>query len=339
MWFYFLIFFIICFFCFFDFRQKNPVYLGLVIMLVLVAGLCGPISKDHNLYVNAYHEVLNGRLKISDISFRLICFAVNYIFHKPVFLFLIYAALGVGLKATAIKRLSEFWFFSILIYFSLYFFLHELTQIRAGVASAFILLSIPSIHERNLKKFLLYAGCAIVFHFSALIILPFYFLKGDKVQLWYIFLIPIGYFLYFLDANVASLVRIIDIDIVNLRFAAYKSITGIQRINVFNVLMLARCLLCGLLFWRWKLLKEKNQYSVLLIKFYFFSCFIFIAFADIPVVAFRVSELLATVEIILVPMIIYLFNIKVIGKLIVAIIGFLFLVSLLYHQKLVLGYF
>jgi len=339
MWVYFSIFIILCSFCFTNFRQKHIIVFGLIVLLVLIAGLSGSISKDHNSYIAAYYEVLRGRLKIGDISFRLICMGVNYIFHKPVFLFLIYATIGVSLKITAIKRMSEFWFFSILIYFSLFFFLHEMTQIRAGVASAFILLSIPSIYERNFKKFLLYASLAIIFHFSALVILPLYFLKGDKINNWYIFLIPIGYLLFFFNANIASLVRIIDIDIVNVRFAAVRSSVGIQRINVFNVMMLARCLLIAILLWKWEFLREKNQYSPLLIKFYILSCFIFIAFADIPVVAFRVSELLATVEIILIPMIIYLVNIKILGKVIVVFIGFIFLLSLLYHQKLVLGYF
>ncbi len=339
MWFYLVIFFIISFFCYFDFKQKKTIVWALILLLTLVAGLSGPISKDHNYYISAYNEVINGRLKISDISFRMICFLVYYLFNKPVFLFLIYAALGVTLKITAIRWLSDFWFFSILIYFSLYYFLHELTQIRAGVASAFILLSIPSIYERNIKKFLLYSLGAITFHFSALIILPFYFLKGERIRVWLFLLIPIGYLLYFTGANLASLVKVIDIDIVNHRYAAYKSIPGIQPINVFNILMLARCALCVILLWKWKLLKEKNQYSVLLLKFYVISCFIFIAFADIPVIAFRVSELLATVEIILIPMLIYLININLIGKLIVGLIGFFLLITILFHQKLVLGYF
>ncbi len=341
MWVYFIVFFFICFFCFVNIKseQKGIVLWLIVLLLIAMAGFSGNISRDHESYITSYYQVIHGKLKIIDISYRIICLLVDKLFHKPVFLFLIYAVLGVTLKAIAIKRLSEFWFFSILIYFSFYFFLHEMTQIRAGVASAFLLMSIPSIYERNLKKFLLFAGAAAIFHFSALVLLPFYYLKRDKIHSWYFFLIPCGYLLYFAHVNLSSLVQLINIDIVNLRYGLYTQNIEKQRINVFNVLMISRYILCGILLWKWKLLKEKNPYSVILIKLYIFAGFIFVAFADIPGVAFRVSELLEIVEIILIPFIIYITNIHLIGKLTVGLIGFLFLISLLFHDKLVTGYF
>lgn len=341
MWFYFVIFIFISFFCFVNIKlkQKNIVFWLIVLLLIAIAGFSGNISRDHESYISSYYLVINGKLKISDISFKIISLLVDKLFHKPLFLFIIYAILGVTLKAIAIKRLSEFWFFSILIYFSFYFFLHELTQIRAGVASAFILMSIPYIYEKNPKKFFLYAGAAAVFHFSALVLLPFYFLKRDKIHTWYFFLIPFGYLLHFLNVNLSSLIQLINIDIINYKYVLYTHNVENQKINIFNVLMISRYILCGLFLWKWKLLREKNPYSVILIKFYIIAGFIFIAFADIPGVAFRVSELLEIVEIILIPYIIYLTNIHLMGKIAVGIIGFLFLVTLLFHDKLVLGYF
>lgn len=174
MWLYFVIFFIIAFFCYVDIKQKNIVVLALTILLILIAGFSGPISQDYNNYISSYNEVINGRYR-TDFSFIVISKIVHLIFNNPLYLFLIYAILGVSLKISAIKKLSQFWFFSILIYFSYSFLLHEMTQIRAGVASAFVLLSIPSIYEKKLKSFLLYAGVAIFFHYSALVLLPFYF--------------------------------------------------------------------------------------------------------------------------------------------------------------------
>jgi hypothetical protein len=338
MWFYFLIFLLIAFFCYHDVKQKDFVVWFWVILLILIAGFCGNISRDHQYYIIGYENVLKGRY-VGELSFKIIVKIVNNLFHNSLFLFVIYAILGVSIKFIALKRLTDFWFFSILIYFSYYFFLHEMTQIRAGVASAFILLSIPSIFERNIRWFFLWASLAFFFHFSALVLIPLYFINRDRVQIGYYFLIPLGYLLYFTNSNIASLVHLINIDIVNLKFALYKSSIGAQRINIFNVLMLARYSLCVILLWKWKLLAEKNQYSVIFIKFYVLSCFIFIAFADIPVIAFRVSELLGIVEIVLIPLIIYLFSIRIYGKLFVGLISFMFLCLVLLYEKLVLAYF
>jgi len=338
MWFYFIIFLFLSFFCYINIKQKNTILWFLAFLLIIIAGFCGSISKDHDSYINGYNLITSGKLS-NPLSLFIIAEVVNKIFHNSIFLFLLYAVLGVSLKILAIKRLSEFWFFSILIYFSYYFFLHELTQLKAGVAAAFILLSIPSIYEKKLKLFLIYAGSAIFFHISALVLLPLYYFKKDKIPIWYFFLIPIGYILFFTHANTSSLINLIDIDVIRTKYALYKSLNTVDKINIFNILMLFRYVFCGLLLWKWKFLREKNVYSVILIKFYILSCFIFISFADIPGIAFRLSELLAIVEIILIPYIIYLFDIRLLGKLIVGLIGFLFLCLVLLYTKLVTSYF
>jgi hypothetical protein len=337
MWFYFLIFLFLAFFCIINIRQKKFISWVIIVLLALIAGFSGSISKDHDNYIAAYDQVVSG-IYITDISFVLITRIIDLLFHNSRFMFLTYAILGVVLKIAGIKRLTELWFYSILVYFSLFYFLHEMTQIRAGVAAAFVLLSIPYIQERNLFKFLICAGIAIFFHFSAFALLPFYFLKNEKVELWYYFLIPIGYILYFANANMALVAKIINVDIITLRYSQIKGMIA-QPINIFNVVMISRYLFSAILLWKWKYLKEKNQYAVLLIKFYILSCFLFIALADVPVVAFRVSELIAIVEIIVIPFLIYLFRIQWIGKISVVLIAFFFLSMILLHQKLVLGYF
>jgi hypothetical protein len=338
MWFYFLVFSLISFFCYTNIKQKEVIFWFLVALLICVAGFSGNVSRDHAYYLLGYKNVLNGKY-VGEYSFKLIVLLVNKLFHNSLYLFLIYAILGVTLKAIAIKRLTKFWFFSLLIYFSFYFFLHEMTQLRAGVASAIILLSIPAIYNRKIWQFLLIAFLAFFFHFSALALFPLYFLSRNKIQIWFYLLIPIGYLLYFTNANLVSLVHIINIDIVNLKFALYKQNFGTQRINIFNLLMIARYIFCALLLWKWKLLQEKNNYSVLLIKIYIISCFIFIALADIPIIAFRVSELLAIVEIVLIPLLIQLFTIRLHGKILVVAIGFLFLCFILFYDKIVISLF
>ena len=99
----------------------------------------------------------------------------------PIYLFLLFAILGVSFKLIAIKQLTELWFLSLILYLSNFFILHEMTQIRAGVASAFLLLCVKPIYDRDLKRFLLFAVLGFLFHYSAIVILPLWFL-GIKAR-------------------------------------------------------------------------------------------------------------------------------------------------------------
>jgi hypothetical protein len=312
------------------------VFWTLALLLILVSAFSGSISKDHDSYIAAYNTINAGK-NVGEISFILLSKLVNHIFNNSFFLFLIYAILGVLLKLFGVNRLTEYSLFALLVFFSYYFFLHEMTQIRAGVASAFVLLCIPEIYAKNLKRFSLFSFLAIFFHYSAVVIMPLYFLKKENISLLYWFLIPIGYLLYYLNINTSSLIQLINLEMVSTKYATYSNI--ITEINVFNILMLARYCFSALLLWKWKLLYSKNIYAVLLIKVYIISSFVFIAFSDIPAVAFRVSELLAIVEIVLITYLIYIFSNKVIGKVLVGIISFLFICLILVYQKLILGYF
>jgi hypothetical protein len=338
MWVYIVLFLLISLFCYLKVRQENAIRWGLITVLILIAGFGSSISVDYKGYLLLYNEVLNGIYRV-ELTYILISFLSSYVFHSPIFIFLLYAFLGVTLKAMAIKKLTNFWFFSILIYFSYYYFLHEMTQIRVGVAAALVLYSIPDIYEKRLKSFFLLVGIAILFHYSAIVAIPLYFLKKDKIHLAFYFLVPIAYTFYFFDINIVSLINFINIDIINFKFQFYLNRTNTDRINVFNFLFLIRYLFCSILLWKRNLLYENNHFSVILIKIYILSLFSFVALSDIPAFAFRISQLLGIVEIVLIPLIIYIIHPKIIGKIIVGLIGILFLYLTLFYEKLVPGYF
>lgn len=339
MWFYLLIFSIICFFCFVNFKQKEIILLALVVLLILIAGFRGNIDRDYLLYINMYETCLDG-VYTGEISFYILSLLVYQLFENPFYLFFIYAILGVSLKILSIKKLSEFWFCSILVYFSLYFLLHEMTQIRIGVASGFILLSIPSIYEKNFKSFILYMTAAVLFHYSALIVIPFYFLNKDKISRVFYFLIPLAFVMHFLNINITSFIQLIKIHHFTAKFIAYKALAELDdRINLFNAIQLMRYLFIIILLWKWKFFAEKNKYAVLLIKFYIISCFLLIVLADIPAIAFRFSEIFAIVEFIIIPLFIYLFKTKTQGAIIVSFIALSIMANVLFYEKLLSAYF
>lgn len=137
--------------------SKTLILILVGILLILVAGL-RPIGIDGDSlnYVGVLHVSLSEANFIDKEPTFWIINELNKILfggNEQTF-FLIFAILGVSLKLLAIKKLSLLPFYSIFVYICLYFILHEMTQIRVGVATAIFLLAIPDIYNRNFKTFL-----------------------------------------------------------------------------------------------------------------------------------------------------------------------------------------
>src|SRR5450759_2770288 len=135
MWFYFLIFLIIALFSFVKAgRLRKFLFIFTGILLFGIAAFRGQIDHDYKGYAAFYEKAaLMSTIRIEP-TFLLVSFLVKHLFNNVIFLFIIYALLGVYLKFYAIKNLTEFWLLAVLIYFSNFYILHEMTQIRVGIA-------------------------------------------------------------------------------------------------------------------------------------------------------------------------------------------------------------
>jgi hypothetical protein len=124
-------------------------------------------------------------------------------------------------------------------------------------------------------------------------------------------LIPFAYILYYSKFNILLLAREIPIPLVQIKLSTYLYWASLNKtINLFNYVHLSRCLLAFLFLWKWRLIAETNPYSIILTKIYVIAIFIFVAFANIPAISSRISELLMIVEIILIPYLIIILKPK-----------------------------
>ncbi|TSK06122.1 MAG: EpsG family protein [Geobacter sp.] len=315
MWFYFTIFLFLVVLCF---QQKSSYRVALYCLagfiLILVAGLRPEeICRDYSEYRRYYEGIkVVGNVFLVEPTFVLI----TLITPRIEWLMLIYASLSVTIILIATKRITEFYFLSLLIFYSGYFLVHEMTQIRVGVAVGLLLLCIEHIYNRNLVKFILTGFAAAAFHFSALVVLPLYFLKKQKINVcFYAFIIPVCYVLHFLGIHVSSLLFLLPAgesiqQKLMIHQLAMSTEAEIPQINVFNIIQIIRVAIVCVFLWKVPLLESRNKFFIILIKIYVFSVSSFVLFADIPVFGFRISEVLGIVEIVLIPMLIYLFKQK-----------------------------
>lgn len=318
-------------------EQIRFLFISAGILLLMVAAFRKPgLDRDYLGYLEYYKNVLHHSFTRVEPSFILITHTVDKLFKNNIYLFIIYALLGVSVKFIAIDRLTSLRLLSVLIYFSGFFLLFEMTQIRAGVSAGLLLLCIEPIKERQIGKFLILATLASLFHYSALSIFPLYFLKGDNMNLkLYVFLIPISYIIYYSKVNLFFFTNYIPIPLVQIKMSSYFHHASVDStINVFNMVHLSRCVLAYLFLWKWRIMSETNVYSVILIKIYIIALFIFVAFGSVPGFSSRISELMMIVEIILIPYLTIIMKPKYLSVSLIIGIAFVFLSFSIFYTKL-----
>lgn len=319
-----------------DIYYKIVIFFGCGVLLVFTAALREiGVDRDSVLYEEMFY---NYDVSMVEPSFQLLSqFIQKYLESDITYLFFLYAIFGVFTKLFAIKDLTKLWFLSLVIYLSNFYIIQELTTIRAGVASGFLMLCLKPIYDRDWKRFLLFAGIAIFFHYSALVILPLWFLGNNPRKHWLLVSIPIGYLIYFSGIN---LVGVLPIPGIQEKLEMYKRLQELgdekaNAINVFNLVFLARIVIFYFLLWKYDLIASNNKYFPLLMKIYCLGLVVFLIFSTLPVVAFRVNELYSITEIILIPLLFYGFTPRVFSKLIIEFIGLCFLFIVLFYNKLI----
>jgi hypothetical protein len=322
----------------FEYRINAMLFSFFLCVLIPLAGFRGAqVDRDYMNYVKIFENYKT--YEVEPTFYFIAKIIKEYLGGNVLILFLVYAIIGVSLKLYAIRKLTRLWMLSLLVYLSYYFILHDLTQIRAGVAAALLLLAIEPIRNKDFFAFIVIATLAILFHYSAIIILPFWFLGHDKIsKIIYYLIIPATYLLYFLKVQ---LILAIPIESIRTKVELYQLLqlhdqdNTWDTINVFNLFFVARVLIFYFFLFNIDKIQKENQNAILLVKIYGFSLACFVALATMPIMAFRINELLGVVEIILIPMFLYIIPVKAIAKSIVYVVSSAFLFLLLFYNKII----
>jgi hypothetical protein len=290
------------------------------IVLIFVAGLRMPgIDRDSVNYIDFFNSFGSPAEYFTDLNknifyeplYYLIPSTIRYTFDLSTYwTFLVIAIIAITLKIYAIKKLTDLALLSVLVYFGHFFILHEMTQIRAGVASAIVLLCIVQIEH---KRFLYFIGLILLgtlFHFSIVIFIPFFFLSAEELnKKLYLALLYFPYIMYALKVNILTILDQLHLGVISNKLQLYNDLFekgDDSEINVFNVLFIIQLIICTVFIIKSEVLYQENRYALLLIKIYAISASFFVLFSAIPIIAFRLSELLQIVQIILLPFLLYL---------------------------------
>lgn len=303
-------------------KKYNIIIILICLLLIFIAGF-RPIGIDHDSisYLNEINLLEGNYLFFKEPMYGIIKY-INSLFPNQTgqIFFLIFAILGVSLKILAIRQLSLLPIYSIFVYICLYFILHEMTQIRVGVATAIFLLAIPDIYNRNFKSFIFKTVLAMMFHYSSVIMLLIYFLNPYKINLKFFFFLPlIGIVFMFMGINIITILNLFLFllpDFIANKIELYILLLNdgkFNQINVFNFYYSSLFVLYYIMILYHSYFK--SQYDVLFLKIFGFMLFFFYVLTAIPVLAFRVSEFYGVILIILIPHFTLIFKQKIIAKM------------------------
>jgi len=319
-------------------------YWTIALFLILIAGL-RPIGLDNDsiAYARIIQSPINVNLLDKEPAFWIIKHFNDIFFSGDVHtFFLIFATLGISIKFLAIKKISKMPLLSVIVYLSMYFILHEMTQIRVGVAAGIFLLALEDIKKRNFKNYFLKTIIAIFFHYSAFIMIFLYILNPYIINRKLFFFLPLIGILLSLFRNVILNI-IISIAHILPEYLSFKlniyldlllNYGTYSEINLFNFYYSSL-----ILFYYYSILnykKMKSEYDILFIKILGLMLFSFYFLSAVPVLAFRISEFFGIVLIFLIPHIILTIKEKYIACIPICIwlIFYLVFIQIMHNLKL-----
>lgn len=283
---------------------KWPFIVLVVGLLGVMAGFQGPnVSKDSSNYHAIFYSVdlLYTQFKYGNfftslepgclliIVFLRRIFEINYV----TAILVVFSFTSLILKSTLIKKLSINPFLVYLFYFSHYFFLSEMTQIRMGLATSIFFFAVTYLLEGKRIRYVFLILLATMFHYSAILYLAVLFISTQKRnRLFYLIIISMSI--------VFAFIRIPFFDYISAdmnlgKFQGYKG--SIQymlyrKINPFNAIVLINfAFIFYLLFMVPKRELEKSKKMLLALKCNIVSIFLLHLFSGVPTLVYRFFEL------------------------------------------------
>jgi len=296
-------------------KYKITLSFILVMLISIIIGFRSPgVDRDYIAYSQSYfsksnslaEELKGGLFTEKEVGIRVVAsLVINYLKLNIASVFVFISILSVAIKYYAILLIyKKLYIYSIIVYLSNYFILHEMTQIRIGLASALFLLSLDDIINNNIKHYLIKIFIGCLFHYTALIFLPIYFIINRKLSLEQLIKYMIISMLVLSIIIAVVMYEISDTAYFD-RISAYTSgHLSNGTINFLNPLVWFRIVLLLLLFWSNRRDRTKKLENII-VQMYLFGTGIFFLLFFMPVLALRLSQMFFAIDPIAIPFLIF----------------------------------
>ena len=264
--------------------------------LVALAGFIAPgVSQDYYNYLNGYYLTVPAFFPepLSKIIFQ---FSAKLNLSISISFF-VFALISMYVKKYALEKLEISFSLFFLIYFSKLYLLHDLTQVRAGVAIAFCLIAFFHYLNKDTRRCLIFILIGFLFHYSAILFCVIFLLSRKKPNtiLW-ILAVTLSILLTFINLKQLLLVTFVFFHAPT-NYLSYLDASADFQVNPFSILSIINLMIFLLFSFSTKIFDDKVL--SLSYKLYGFSIIGFYVFINFPVLSFRISEFFLIFQIIL----------------------------------------
>lgn len=316
---YYFLFFVSSFFALLgNSKYRNLFFAVLIVILTLFAGTRLNIDNDYGMYFKKFRYIENNVKdflesfnKFEWCMYVFPHFFILFINNKVQvarFTILLFAFLGVSIKLIAIRKYAQFFFLSVILYTSNLYLMQEMTTIRAGVAAAIFLWSIGDLQDKNYKVFFAKLLTCFFFHNTSIVFVIVFALVQVKINIKYMYTaIVVSFISALLKINFLTLLLL---DKIFPRVAVYIQIMEWMKedkTNIFNFRILFALSIVLLFAVFYQKLKEIKYFDILFRLHIISICLFLLLSTSAQVFSVRTFELLSVVQILLYPMILFIF--------------------------------
>lgn len=297
-------------------RNKRYWLMAICIVLAFLAGIREPSKwADTGVYVSSF---LDYTPKFSDLTpysqpygyaemgFYYIGVVVKTFTSNEVVYLLVIALLSFFFLYKAFDKYCFYPLFGVCAYISRFYLARNFMQIRAGLSYAIILMAVQYITNKDWKRYFAWVFIAYLFHHSAIIAVPLYFLCMINIKKWHIVIgVCIAFMIAAFYSNVVrSLVADSSSD---LSVETYVTEEYQRDWGLSNPMIYFQTFLLMVYTFTDNRMRLTTPHYLTIRNAYFYSTLILITLSCYTALSGRTSSMFATLEMVIVPSIAYSF--------------------------------
>ena len=223
-------------------------FCGLFLLLFLLSAMRYMTGHDYNTYVMLSHDIAHGGYSVTEIGFKAIVLFVYKVMNSENFLviFGIFAAVMVCFFLYGFYKQSRDFGLTFFLYMAFGLYFQSFSTVRYYLAISVVFVSIGFFARKAYIKGLLFVLLASLFHKSALIVIPVYFLAGFKWKKIHVVIVTIL-------ASTGLIFNEFYLDVMLKLYPSYLTsgeYIGTGGISIINVARSFAVFLLGLYFWK-----------------------------------------------------------------------------------------
>lgn len=325
----FTLFVVFCFWLSLNSQKQNVILTISLLLIVVLIGFRNVLWNDTQGYIAAFRQapdiwhfsIYSSDAVYKEKGYHFLASMVKTIWDNDRFYLLAMGALSMFLLYKILRNYCLLPLIGLCDYMGRFLLNRDFIQIRSSLAILIVIYSLKFVKERSFWKYFLCVLIASQFHQMAWIGLPFYFFNLIHFKNWHIVcgLVLAAVFSQTLGPSISNVVEKYSDD---LDYATYTSGAYIEEalklknpmIYFQSAVLLLYCYFEG------KIKKLSSYYSIYK-NAYFYSTIILIFFCNYTALSGRTSTIFATVEIFMLPMMVFAFKKKLPRNLFLMSIG------------------